>query len=141
MLARLREAGMLDNSLAVCDVSGSMGDIYWQDPETQPILPAVALSMVLAQLAKPPFTNVFITFSAKPRVVTLQEGVGVAANVVAMIGGSWGSNTNLHGPPPALRSPRNLRPMLITATSSSAPNPTGDNPYMRLVSALNCTSR
>ncbi|KAH9002791.1 hypothetical protein EDB86DRAFT_3063296 [Lactarius hatsudake] len=85
MLARLREAGTLDNSLAVCDVSGSMGDIYWQDPETQPILPAVALSMVLAQLAKPPFANVFITFSAKPE-----------ANVAAMVRSSWGSNTNLH---------------------------------------------
>lgn len=96
MLARLREAGTLDNSLAVCDVSGSMGDIYWQDTETQPILPAVALSMVLAQLAKPPFANMFITFSAKPKVVTLQEGVGVAANVAAMIRGSWGRNTNLH---------------------------------------------
>ncbi|KAI9443399.1 hypothetical protein H4582DRAFT_1190106 [Lactarius indigo] len=96
MLARLREAGTLDNSLAVCDVSGSMGDIYWQYPETQPILPAVALSMVLAQLAKPPFANVFITFSAEPEIVTLQEGAGVAANVAAMIRSSWGSNTNLH---------------------------------------------
>src|SRR6266702_451162 len=36
--------------------------------------------------------------------------------------------------------PRNLRPRLITATSSSTPNPTGDNPHMCLVSALNCTS-
>ncbi|KAI9464967.1 hypothetical protein BJY52DRAFT_1184014 [Lactarius psammicola] len=96
MLARLRDAGTLDNSLALCDVSGSMGDIYWYYPDTQPILPAVALSMVLAQLAKPPFANMFITFSANPEIVTLQEGVGVAANVAAMVRSSWGSNTDLH---------------------------------------------
>ncbi|KAH9038364.1 hypothetical protein EDB85DRAFT_1860689 [Lactarius pseudohatsudake] len=96
MLAKLREAGTLDNSLAVCDVSGSMGAIYWQDRETQPILPAVALSMVLAQLAKPPFANMFITFTAEPEIVTLQDGVGIAANVAAMVRSSWGSNTNLH---------------------------------------------
>lgn len=96
MLERLREAGTLDNSLALCDVSGSMGDIYWHYPVTEPILPAVALSMVLAQLAKPPFANMFITFSADPEIVTLQEGVGVAANVAAMVRSSWGANTDLH---------------------------------------------
>ena len=97
MLARLRDAGMLDNSLAICDVSGSMGSMYYLDPtDTQPILPAVALSMVLAQLSKPPFANTFITFSADPEIVTLQEGVGIAANVATMARSAWGMNTDLH---------------------------------------------
>ena len=97
MLARLREAGTLDNSLAICDVSGSMGEIHWSPARRpKPILPAVALSMVLAQLAKPPFANMFITFSADPEIVTLQEGAGIAANVATLMDSSWGMNTNLH---------------------------------------------
>jgi hypothetical protein len=97
MLARLREAGTLDNSLAICDVSGSMGRPYWSSGwRTDPILPAVALSMVLAQLAKPPFANTFISFSADPQIVTLQAGVGIAANVATMFRSEFGLNTNLH---------------------------------------------
>ncbi|KAF8500781.1 hypothetical protein F5888DRAFT_1793214 [Russula emetica] len=83
MIARLRCAGTLDNCLAICDVSGSMGNVYTaadlHNTRPLPILPAVALSMTLAQLAKPPFSNIFITFSAKPEIVT-----------------RWGMNTNLH---------------------------------------------
>jgi Domain of unknown function (DUF2828) len=96
MIARLRSAGTLDNCLAICDVSGSMGDIYQAWSRTDPILPAVALSMTLAQLAKPPFANIFITFSADPKIVMLEEGAGLAANVKAMVRSTWGMNTNLH---------------------------------------------
>ncbi|KAI0252129.1 hypothetical protein BJV78DRAFT_1125031 [Lactifluus subvellereus] len=96
MIARLRSAGTLDNCLAICDVSGSMGDIHWAGSQTDPILPAVALSMTLAQLARPPFANVFITFSANPEIVVLQEGAGLAANAKAMVKSEWGMNTDLH---------------------------------------------
>ena len=96
MIARLRGAGTLDNCLAICDVSGSMGDIYWLSGDTQPILPAVALSMTLAQLAKPPFANIFVTFSSDPALVTIQEGAGLAENAKAMVGSQWGGNTDLH---------------------------------------------
>jgi hypothetical protein len=96
MIARLRGAGTLDNCLALCDVSGSMGDIYWlYGPETRPILPALALSMTLAQLAKPPFANIFVTFSSDPALVAIQEGAGLAANAKAMVGSEWGGNTDL----------------------------------------------
>ena len=101
MIVRLRSAGTLDNCLAVCDVSGSMGSIYAaaDDPDNSrplPILPAVALSMTLAQLAKPPFSNIFITFSSKPEIATLQEGAGLAANAASMVQSRWGMNTDLH---------------------------------------------
>ncbi len=100
MIARLRSAGMLDNCLAICDVSGSMGSIFMpldlHDTRPSPILPAVALSMTLAQLAKPPFSNIFITFSARPEIVTLQEGAGLAGNARAMVQSRWGMNTDLH---------------------------------------------
>ena len=103
MIVRLRAAGTLDNCLAICDVSGSMGSIYssagsHNDRRPLPILPAVALSMTLAQLAKPPFSNTFITFSAQPEIVTLQEGAGggLAANAMSMVRSRWGMNTDLH---------------------------------------------
>jgi len=56
----------------------------------------VALSMVLAQLAKPPFANLFISFSENPEIVRLQEGAGIAANVATMNSSDWGMNTDLH---------------------------------------------
>jgi hypothetical protein len=43
----------------------------------------VALSMTLVQLAKQPFTNAFITFSMDPKIVVLQEGMGLAVNTMA----------------------------------------------------------
>jgi hypothetical protein len=100
MIARLRCAGTLDNCLAICDTSGSMGSIYTpadlRNSRPFPILPAVALSMTLAQLAKPPFSNIFVTFSARPEIVTLQEGAGLATNAMSMAGSRWGNNTDLH---------------------------------------------
>jgi hypothetical protein len=96
MTARLRSVGTLDNCLAICDVSGSMGNIYQAWSRTDPILPAVALSMTLAQLAKPPIANIFITFSANPEIVMLGEGVGLATNAKAMARSAWGMNTDLH---------------------------------------------
>ena len=100
MIARLRSAGTLDNCLAICDVSGSMGSIYTatdkHNSRPLPILPAVALSMTLAQLAKPPFSNIFITFSARPEIVTLYEGAGLGANATSMVQSGWGMNTDLH---------------------------------------------
>lgn len=52
--------------------------------------------MTLAQLAKPPFLNTFITFSATPEIVTLQEGAGLRANAASMMQSCWGMNTDLH---------------------------------------------
>ena len=99
MIARLRSAGTLDNCLAICDVSGSMGYLIGNGPLTlpvDPIFPAVALSMTVAQLAKPPFANIFIPFSENPEIFMLQEGAGLAANAKAMVDSKWGMNTDLH---------------------------------------------
>ncbi|KAJ7817739.1 hypothetical protein B0H14DRAFT_3741543 [Mycena olivaceomarginata] len=58
LVQSLRDGGAIDNSIAICDVSGS-GSIA-------PIFPAISLSLLLAQLAKPPFNGGFITFSHSP---------------------------------------------------------------------------
>ncbi len=70
LLENLREAGALENSLAVCDVSGSMGQLYGRFKEryTPPILPAVSLSLVLASIAKPPFRRRVHHFLLPPAV-------------------------------------------------------------------------
>ncbi|KAJ6256193.1 hypothetical protein Dda_9028 [Drechslerella dactyloides] len=100
LVDRLRESGTLDNAIAICDVSGSMGTL-WYDFETKmkkrpdPIFPAVAMSILLASLAKPPFNNGFITFSADPEFIRLSDDKTFAENVSAMGSASWGMNTDL----------------------------------------------
>ncbi|KIJ13354.1 hypothetical protein PAXINDRAFT_13918 [Paxillus involutus ATCC 200175] len=105
LLARLREAGELDDYIAVCDVSGSMGSIWKPTlPDKSPfevnlIWPALSLSLVLARLAKPPFADSFITFSSQPRVVVLDaesKKVLLGATIRAMMHSDWGFNTDLN---------------------------------------------
>ncbi|KAG9128338.1 hypothetical protein FRC07_000450 [Ceratobasidium sp. 392] len=98
LLERMRESGALESSLALVDVSGSMGSIGYSLPDkkgghVQPIFPAVALGILLAQLAKPPFKDMFITFSATPELLTLKPG-GLAEQAKWMVGTDWGMNTN-----------------------------------------------
>ncbi|EKM53550.1 uncharacterized protein PHACADRAFT_163867 [Phanerochaete carnosa HHB-10118-sp] len=94
MLDRVREAGTLDNCLAICDVSGSMG--YLSIPESrsvEPIFPAIALTLVLTSCARPPFANTFITFSAEPEVVRLDPAQTLVQKLDAMEKSAWGMNT------------------------------------------------
>ncbi|KAG2339345.1 hypothetical protein BDR05DRAFT_840741, partial [Suillus weaverae] len=103
LLERLREAGELDNCIAVCDVSGSMGSVdycYAGSPRSSvfPIWPAISLSLILARLAKPPFKDAFITFSANPTMVVLDpEGtVSIGETVMKMSRSEWTMNTNFN---------------------------------------------
>ncbi|KAG2036676.1 hypothetical protein BDR03DRAFT_959148, partial [Suillus americanus] len=103
LLERLREAGELDNCIAVCDVSGSMGSVDSHYAESRrsyvhPIWPAISLSLILARLAKPPFKDAFITFSANPQMVVLDpEGtVSLGETVMKMARSEWTMNTNFN---------------------------------------------
>ncbi|KAI0728864.1 hypothetical protein C8Q72DRAFT_916471 [Fomitopsis betulina] len=89
LVQRLREAGRLDSALAVCDVSGSMSG--------EPMYVALALSLISAQLAKPPFCNGFITFSKDPQfqVVDFDKN-GLARTLDDMRNAQWDMNTDLH---------------------------------------------
>ncbi|KAK1236294.1 hypothetical protein PQX77_000455 [Marasmius sp. AFHP31] len=92
MIERLRESGSLENSMAICDVSGSMG--YLHDGRG-PLVTALALSLILKRLAKPPFDRGFITFSENPKFVKVQEGKGLYDTFLAMSAvGDWGYNTD-----------------------------------------------
>ncbi|CAE6397865.1 unnamed protein product [Rhizoctonia solani] len=97
LLERMKESGALDSSLALVDVSGSMGSIDYLPQKAhgsvQPIFPAVALGLVLAALAKPPFNNMFITFSATPELLAIPPG-GLVDQAKWMVHTDWGMNTD-----------------------------------------------
>lgn len=97
LVDKLRESGALGNCMAVCDVSGSMGDIGYSPEKkfVEPIYPAVALSMLVSQLAKPPFQNTFITFSESPGIVRIDPRRGLVKVAQDMVCAAWGQNTDL----------------------------------------------
>ncbi|KAG7088503.1 hypothetical protein E1B28_012490 [Marasmius oreades] len=97
LIARLRESGSIDNAIAICDVSGSMGYAHGGSTKAKhvpPILPALALSLVLAQIAKPPFDRGFITFSQDPHYVKLDKDLGLYDSLRKMETSEWGMNTD-----------------------------------------------
>ncbi|KAJ3524565.1 hypothetical protein NM688_g8537 [Phlebia brevispora] len=98
LVERLRGYGTLDNALAICDVSGSMGYLGYKYPrgQVQPLLPALALSIVTAQIAKPPFANCFITFSRRPQFIQLDPSRTLGELAQDIVHAHCGMDTNLH---------------------------------------------
>ncbi|RDB20784.1 hypothetical protein Hypma_012210 [Hypsizygus marmoreus] len=102
LIEKLRESGYIDNSVAICDVSGSMGSLYpgakfsKKMKDIEPILPAVSLSLLLAYLAKPPFNSGFITFSAQPKYVQLDLSKPLYETVNTMVSSEWEMNTDFN---------------------------------------------
>lgn len=104
LVARLRESGQLDNCIAVCDVSGSMGSIGHtglnKSPfDVLPIWPAVSLSLLVARLAKPPFNDSFITFSESPEFATVDpesDRIFLGVTIDSMSHAHWGANTDFN---------------------------------------------
>ncbi|KAJ7775657.1 hypothetical protein DFH07DRAFT_732316 [Mycena maculata] len=97
LVQTLRDAGTIENSVAICDVSGSMGGFYNYDPKNiEPIFPAISLSLLLAQLAKPPFNGGFITFSRTPEFVRLDPEKSVRKTVQDMNQTKWDMNTDIN---------------------------------------------
>lgn len=62
----------------------------------EPILPAVALSIVLAQIARPPWNNAFITFSNSPKVERINPADGLVSVAKFMVGTDWEMNTDFN---------------------------------------------
>lgn len=99
LISKLKEAGKLDNAIAICDVSGSMGSLSGTPSKDNPspIFVAVALSLVLSHLAAPPFNAGFITFSETPQYVKLDlEGKSLRENINDMMRSQWGMSTDLN---------------------------------------------
>lgn len=104
LMTRLRESGQLDNCIAVCDVSGSMGSVWHASTgkslfDVKPIWPALSLSLLVARLAKPPFNDSFITFSASPEFVVLDpesKRISLGATIDGMSCAKWEMNTDFN---------------------------------------------
>jgi hypothetical protein len=83
----IQKAGSLDNCIAVADVSGSMTGV--------PITCAIALSLLVAAVAKPPFNKTIITFHSKPQLAVLPDKAKTLAAKVNFVERlPWGMNTN-----------------------------------------------
>ncbi|KAK1811010.1 hypothetical protein LTR12_014633 [Friedmanniomyces endolithicus] len=67
LVQRIKDNGTLESSIAVCDVSGSMSSPTFPDG-TCPMDSSIGLSLLIAEMTKPPFGGAFITFSDNPRV-------------------------------------------------------------------------
>ncbi|TFK45139.1 hypothetical protein BDQ12DRAFT_718239 [Crucibulum laeve] len=98
MINNLRMSGSIENSLAICDVSGSMGSLEGTctKKKVDPIFPAISLSLVLASLVKSPFNGGFITFSAHPQFVQLDLSKSLYETVTEMSRSQWGMSTDLN---------------------------------------------
>lgn len=70
LVQSIKDAGTLGNCIGVADVSGSMYNPRLSDGTT-PLDSSLGLSILLAQVAEPPFNNAVITFSHKPQFLDL----------------------------------------------------------------------
>ena len=96
LVQRIRDNGTLASSIAVCDVSGSMGYPNFADG-TCPLDTAVGLSLLLAEVTEPPFGGSFITFSADPEVCKVggrEDTRSLKEKVSAMVSSGWSMNTD-----------------------------------------------
>lgn len=93
LVQRIKDSGALDSSIAVCDVSGSMHSPVFPD-KTSPMHSAIGLSMLLAEVTKPPFGGAFITFSRIPMVQKIDLSETLAEKYRSMSRAHWGMNTD-----------------------------------------------
>ncbi|KAI9313239.1 hypothetical protein BX666DRAFT_1864624 [Dichotomocladium elegans] len=87
------KGGNLGSALAVCDMSGSM---YGSSVGIDPIWPAVALSLLLAEFAAPPFNGMIITFAENPAVVQVSHLTAMHEQVEALFRSEVGYSTDFN---------------------------------------------
>lgn len=95
LVQRIRDSGTLENAIAVVDVSGSMLSPSLSDG-TCPMDSAIGLGLLVAQVAKAPFNNSFITFSSTPAVVKVDPSLGLSKVVSMMKRTDWSMNTDFN---------------------------------------------
>ncbi|KAL6496423.1 hypothetical protein OROGR_029681 [Orobanche gracilis] len=85
MVEDMAKKGKLNNSLAICDVSGSMYGI--------PLEVSVALGVLVSELSEEPWKGKLITFSANPQLQTV-DGVSLREKTGFVMRMEWGVNTD-----------------------------------------------
>lgn len=94
LVQRIKDSGTLESSIAICDVSGSMYGPKLSDG-TVPIDSSIGLSLLIAEVSKPPFEGTFITFSSKPEICEVDLSWTLYEKYTAMDRAKWGLTTNL----------------------------------------------
>lgn len=84
----------LGECIAICDVSGSMMSGA-DKPEEVPYNAAIGLSLVITNLAKPPFNGAVITFSQDPSVVKVDTSLTFTEQVKKITDIEAGFNTDI----------------------------------------------
>lgn len=93
LVQRIRDSGTLENCIAVADVSGSMESPTFPDGTT-PMDTSVGLSLLIAEVTKPPFGGAFITFSDDPRVQKIDLTKGLHDKYNNLASSDWGMTTD-----------------------------------------------
>ena len=96
LVQRIKDSGTLESSIAVCDVSGSMSGPRFSDG-TCPMDSSIGLSLLLAEVTKPPFGGAFITFSHRPQVMRVggpDDKRSFKEKVKYIQDSSWSMNTD-----------------------------------------------
>ena len=94
MVERIRKAGELHDCIAVCDVSGSMS--CEAAPGVSCMDVAIAMSLLVAELASGSLARQIITFHEQPSMVTLPDTSDLAKLAKFVRRLKWGGRTNFH---------------------------------------------
>ncbi|EME40111.1 hypothetical protein DOTSEDRAFT_74828 [Dothistroma septosporum NZE10] len=96
LVQRMKDSGNLESSIAVCDVSGSMSFPSFPD-NTTPMDSSIGLSLLLAEVTKPPFGGALITFSEQPQIMHAggaEDKQSFSEKVQYIMRADWGGSTN-----------------------------------------------
>lgn len=87
----------LSNCIAVADVSGSMGSLsYTTTGRVSPIGPCISLTLLLTELARPPWNGAFITFSSDPKIQHVDNTQTLTERVHSLSRAAWGLSTDYY---------------------------------------------
>lgn len=96
LVQRIKDSGSLSDSIAVCDVSGSMFSPIDRQG-VSPLHTAVGLSLVIAAVTKAPFGGKVITFSESPKILEVggeNDKRTLKEQIESLERADWGMNTN-----------------------------------------------
>jgi len=80
----------LGKTVSLVDVSGSMSGV--------PMQVAIALGLLMSEIAEPAFANRCLTFSSEPSWMSFESSETLAEKVSKMMGANWGMSTNFEVP-------------------------------------------
>lgn len=87
----------ISNCIAIADVSGSMGSLDQGSPQNPPpLLPCIALTLLLSELASPPWQGRFFTFSTDPACEYIDPHLPLAERACQLSKAHWGMSTEFY---------------------------------------------